>query len=162
MRSVLAVSAGLLCALAGLRQSHVLQQDAIRLHRWMDILKHRALLIDQGLYTLPDALAHAATGQAVPDQVLKALSKGLRESPLSPLSALLARCSIQDLEKPVLQRLMPRLGHGTLCERTQAIHQAIGELELLSSQADERASRDMKLWRTLGLTGGACLTLLLL
>lgn len=148
--------------LAGLRQGASLQQDATRLRRWIEMLRHLALLMEQGLYALPDALEQASIGQMLPDQTLRTLAEGLRHTPLIPLSELISQCAIPEPEQAAIIRMVGRLGRGTLPERTQAVHQAIDELLLLSAQADDRVSRDVKLWRTLGLTGGACLTLLLL
>lgn len=162
MRAMLAISAGLLCALAGLRMSCSLRQEAVRLRRWTEVLRHLSLLLEQRQYALPTALMQAATAQSMPDQVLRQLAEGMRRSPLTPLPELFGRCAVSSPEQPALSRLMPRLSHGTLPERTQAVSQAAEELQMLALQAEQRAERDVKLWRTLGLTGGACLTLLLL
>ena len=57
---------------------------------------------------------------------------------------------------------MDRLGHGSLESRRLAVDQACALIRQMGNHAAEVSARDAKLWQTLGLAGGAALTLLLL
>ena len=160
--ATLAVMAGLLCALAGWRRAAALQGDAARLQRWPPVLEHLALILAEGVSTLPEAFEQAATDALPPDELLRALAASLRARPLTPLPALYVAHAQPGPERDALARLMGRLGHGSLEARCQAISQAAEELALLATQARDRAGKDATMWRNLGLLGGACLTLMLL
>ena len=160
--TVLAVMAGLLCAVAGLRRAASLQSTAARLRRWVDVLEHLALILSEGASTLPEAFERAATDSAAPDDLLRGLARDLRVQPLTPLPELYARLAQPGPEYDVHLRLMRRLGRGSLETRCQAVSQATEELRLLAGQARENADKDAAMWRNLGFIGGACLTLMLL
>ena len=70
IRAVLAVMAGLLCALAGLRHASGLSQEASRLRRWCQLLQHLALHLRQGVLSIPDALLACADGSTASGIVL--------------------------------------------------------------------------------------------
>ena len=161
-RAVLAVMAGLLCALAGWRHAAALRTSAARLHRWTEVLTHLALILSEGASTLPEALDQAATGDQPPDELLRALAADLRRQPLTPLNELYAHRALSGPEGDALKRLMDRLGRGSLEMRCQAVSQTAEELSLLAVRARENADRDATMWRDLGFIGGACLTLMLL
>ena len=161
-RAVLAVMAGLLCALAGVKYAASLRGEAVRLARWEPLLAHLALLLEEGTLAIPQALAEAAQGHHPPDALLREMSAAmLREPLLTPEGALLRLCG-DWAEKPLLQRMCARLGRGSRENRCQAVRQAAQELALLARQAADRAEKDVKLWQTLGLIGGTCMTILLL
>ena len=161
-RAVLAVMSGLLCALAGWRHAAALRTSAARLHRWTEVLAHLALILSEGASTLPEAFEPAATGDLQPDELLRSLATNLRSQPLTPLSALYAAHALPGAEGDALNRLMNRLGHGSLEMRCHAVSQTAEELSLLAVRARENADRDATMWRNLGFIGGACLTLMLL
>ena len=161
-RAALAVMAGMLCALAGLRRASALQGTAARLRRWHEVLEHLALILSEGASTLPEAFEQAATAPLPPDELLRALAAGLRRQPLTPLPELYAALAQSGPEQDVLARLMARLARGSLEARCQAVAQAAEELSMLAAQAQASAGKDAVMWRNLGLIGGACLTLMLL
>ena len=161
-RAVLAVMAGLLCALAGIRRAAALKGDALRLHRWVQLLRHLTLLLRQGTMSIPEALCAAADGMQAPDRLLRNMATALQASPLLSLAEAYRQCSEPCTEQYVLLRLFGRMGHGSQDSRCLALEQATEELRLMESSAAEKATKDAKLWQTLGLTGGICLTIILL
>ncbi len=162
MRAVLAVMAGLLCALLGLRRASALKGDAARLIRWGQALAHLSLLVREGTMSLPDALLHTAQGRAAPDMLLTAMASAVKASPMLSLSdAFLAHCGDVP-EKDALHRMFERLGRGTKEARSLAIDQCREEIALLCAKCTEKAEKDAKLWTTLGFTGGLCITIFLI
>lgn len=161
-RAALALTAGLLCAFAGFRHASRLKATAIRLARWVQLLHHLSLLLDQGTLSIPELLCTAADGHQKPDQLLLQIAGLLRNDPLLSPEAALGRCEADTPEEDVLCRFFQRLGHGTKESRSLAAAQAAQELQLLQTKANAAAEKDVKLWQTLGLVGGLCLTILLL
>ena len=161
-RALFAVMAGLLCALAGVRHATSLKADAERLSRWIQLLTHLKLLLSEGMLSLPEALLSAADMQRIPDSLLRDIAARVQATPLLSLHDAYLQCCGDHIEQEPLARLFPRLGRGTKENRLLALEQAIAELELLASSATEKAAKDSRLWLTLGMTGGICLTLLLL
>lgn len=160
-RAFLAAAAGILCAAAGLRQSLQLQRDAATLGRWCSLLQHLALMMRSGM-ALPDAFDACADQQGEPDRILRELAQALRVTPLLPLHRHAEQMLPAGISRNALLRMFSALGHGPLDMRLQAVSQAQEELLLLHKDAEKRAEKDAKLYRTLGLTAGVCLTLLLL
>lgn len=161
-RGVLALMAGLLCALAGMKHASVLKGDASRMHRWTQILAHLSLLLKEGVLSIPDALCTAADGHHQPDRLLHNMTARLKTSPmLTPAEAFRQGCPPCP-EAELLQRLFTRIGRGTQESRRLAVDLAGEEMTLMARHAHERAEKDAKLWQTLGFVGGACLTILLL
>ena len=154
--------AGLLCALAGLGHAAALKGDAARLLRWEQLLAHLALLLREGTLSIPEALCAAADGSHPADQLLREIALKLAASPLCSLADIFAGLSPERTEKPTLSRFFARLGHGSREQRILAAEQCRDELRLLASAAAAKAEKDAKLWQTLGLTGGVCLTILIL
>ena len=58
--------------------------------------------------------------------------------------------------------MFTQLGHGLQESRCRAVEHALEEIRLLAQAAARKAEKDVKLWQTLGLIGGLCLTILLL
>lgn len=160
-RAVLAVMAGLLCALAGVKHACSLKGNAARLSRWVQLLTHLTLLLHEGTLSIPEALCAAADGAHPPDRLLREIAAKLRTEPMLPLAESYAQCSDECTEKDVLSRLFTRLGHGSKDSRVLAVEQAANELRLLSESASTKAEKDAKLWQTLGFIGGTCLTIML-
>lgn len=161
-RVALAVAAGLLCGVMGLRRAATLCRDAQRLHRLEALLRHLALLLRGGGGSLPEVLRDAATSPGPPDETFRALADGLVRNPLADLSGLYAGLPVCQPEDSVLRRLMPRLGRGSAEQRCQAARQAADEIALLAASTREKAEKDAPMHRTLGWVFGACLTLMLL
>ncbi len=161
-RAVLAVMAGLLCALAGMKHAASLQSNAVRLKRWVQLLSHLALLLKEGTLSIPDALCAAAHASSPPDSCLREMALRLTNTPLLTLQEAFNVCCGECAEREMLQRMFSRLSHGTKESRVLAVEQSIEEMHLLAERAAARAEKDVKLWQTLGFIGGACLTILLL
>ncbi len=161
-RSILAIMAGLLCALAGIRHAAALRGEAARLTRWTALLRRLCLLLQEGVLPIPEALLSAADDTQAPDQLLRTLARELQRSPMKTLAQSYARHGSAQAEQPILQRMFLRLGQGSRELRSLAVEQAAQELHLLAEAARERSSKDAKMWQTLGFIAGACLTLMLL
>lgn len=159
---VLALMAGLLCALAGARHAASLKADAARLSRWGQLLRHLTLLLREGAFSIPEALCAAADDALPPDKLLRDMASHLSASPLLTPGEAFAQCAGDCPEKALLARMFQRLGRGSKESRILAVEQACEEIGLLAESASARAEKDVKLWQTLGLTGGVCLTLLLM
>ena len=162
IRAVLAVMAGLLCALAGLRPASGLSQEASRLRRWCQLLQHLALHLRQGVLSIPDALLACADGSTAADRLLREMVERIQREPLLPLVQAFSQCCPTWTEQPLLSRMFSHLGHGMQENRCLAVEQAAEEMQLLAEQSAAKAEKDVKLWQTLGLIGGLCLTILLL
>ena len=161
-RGVLALMAGLLCALAGAKYAASLKGEASRLNRWVELLRHLALLLEEGTLPLPQALCTAADSSHAPDELLRDMAALIQQAPLTtPEAAFLHFCGSWQ-EKPLLQRMFARIGRGTKENRCLAVEQSARELDQLAQRASARAEKDVKLWQTLGFIGGTCLTILLL
>ena len=161
-RAVIAVMAGLLCTLAGMKHGAALAADAHRLTRWCQLLRHLTLLLQEGTMSIPEALCTASDGLQPPDKLLRAIAMKLQSSPLMTLAEAFHVCSGECTERELLTRMFTRLGQGSKESRVLALEQASKEMKLLADAASARAEKDVKLWQTLGFTGGICLTILLL
>lgn len=161
-KAVVAIMAGLLCALAGLKHAASLKADAGRLTRWVQVLEHLALLLKEGVMSIPEALCAAADRQNSPDRLLREIARKMSAAPLVTPSDAYAQCSSASPESDTLTRMFERLGRGTKESRCLAIAQAAEEMRLLAQSASTKAEKDAKLWQTLGFVGGACLTIMLL
>lgn len=162
IRAVPAVMAGLLCGLCGLRYATALRGEATRLSRWSALLASLALILSERRLSLPDAMLAAADSNAPADTLLRQVAQAMQTSPMTQPEEAFDHLAISGAERGLLQRLFCRLGRGTLDSRLLALEQARAELDHLAMQAAQRAEKDARLWQTLGWTGGACLTLLLL
>lgn len=159
MRPVLAVMAGLLCGVMGLRQASRIRETNATLHRWQTLLQHLCLLLQEQSLSLPEAFTQAATEHTPADQLLCQWAEALRQDPLTPLPQ---HYTPQGAEGAVLLRLLEGLSHGSLESRVLSAQQAAEEMSLLASASQSKAQQDSKMWSTLGWTCGACLTLMLL
>lgn len=161
-RAILAIMAGLLCALAGVKHASALKGDAVRISRWVQVLEHLTLLLRQGTLSIPEALCAAADDPHPPDKLLRNMASAMHCSPLLSLPEAFEACPASWKERDVLGRMFARLGHGSRESRVLSAEQAAAELRLLASAASARAEKDAKMWQTLGFTAGACLTIMLL
>jgi hypothetical protein len=85
MRTVLALMAGLLCTMAGIKHAAVLKGEAARLTRWVQVLRHLSVLLKEGTLSIPEALCAAADGLFPPDKLLRAMAAHSATSPSSKL-----------------------------------------------------------------------------
>ncbi len=162
MRTVLSIMAGLLCALAGLRHAMSIKGEGARMQRWVQMLSHLALLLEEGTMSLPEAICRAAMGGSQVDQVMRDTASAVKDSPLTSLAvAFRARCGDWP-ERDMLCRMMERISRGTKENRVLAISQAQQEMELMAREAAGKAGKDAKLWATLGIVGGVCATIFLI
>lgn len=161
-QGILAIMAGLLCALAGVKYASSLKGDASRLDRWVQVLTHLSLLLREGTLSILEALCAVADGPHPPDRLLREMAGKLSATPMLSLREAFQACSADCAERDVLTRMFTRIGHGTKDSRCLALEQSTEEMRLLAQNASARAEKDAKLWQTLGFIGGACLTILLL
>lgn len=161
-RAVIAIMAGLLCALAGLKYAADIKADASRLSRWVQLLEHLVLLLKEGVMSIPEALCTAADQQSPPDKLLRDIAGRISTTPLLTLAEAYAQCSVSSLETSSLTRMFTRLGRGTKEQRCLAVSQCADEMRLLAQHASAKAEKDARLWQTLGSIGGICLTIMLL
>lgn len=162
IRMVLAVMAGLLCTLAGFRYAGSLRADASRLSRWHRVLERLALLLKERAHALPEALLLAADGHMLPDKLLQAAARAVQQSPLTPLAEAFCAACGQLPERGCIARLCDGLCRGSLESRLLAIEHCLGELSLMQQEAAQRADKDARLWQTLGMIGGVCITIMLI
>lgn len=162
IRSVLALMAGLLCALAGVRHASVLKCDASRMHRWVQLLQHLRLLLREGILSIPEALYSAADAQTPPDRLLRNIATMMQATPMGTAADVFQEACPPCQEQALLLRMFTRLGRGTQANRLLAVEQTADEMLLMAKHAAGKAEKDAKLWQTLGFIGGACMTLLLL
>lgn len=158
MRPLLALMAGMLCGVLGLRQSSRIRAESDRLVRWQMLLQHLRLLLQEGC-SLPEAFRQAAAENTPADALLLALAQQLQHQPLVPLPQLYTPTGP---EGAAIGRLLQGLAHGSLESRVLCIQQAAEEIALLAQDAQGKAQQDARMWRTLGWVCGCCLTLLLL
>lgn len=162
IRTVLAIAAGLLCAAAGLRHGRDLQAVCQRLQRWVELLRHLALLVREGAGSLPDVLTAAASESLLPDAILRRLAEDMRAHPLSRPEELADLSALTEKERAPLQRLLHRLSHGSRESRCQAIEGCADEMALMADAVRDKARTDARMWRQLSFLMGACLTLWLI
>ena len=162
IRAMLAIMAGILCTVAGLRHASTLTKEAQRLRRWETILQHLLLLLRQGQLSIPEALLTCADEHTDADRLLRELVHQIQETPLTTLLNAFIHSNPEPTEQPLLARMFTRLGHGMQENRCQAVMQAAEEMQLLAQAAAQKAEKDVKLWQTLGMIGGLCLMILLL
>ena len=162
IRAVLAVTAGLLAGVAGMRQARRLRGDAERLTRWENLLRHLSLILSEGASTLPEAFEQASGEDRAPDKIMRALAQGVRTCPLTPLPDVLKPLNVALPERDALLRMAERVCRGSLVSRCQAVDQTAAEIALMASSARDKAAKDARMWTTLGFVGGACLTLVLI
>lgn len=162
MQPFLAMCAGLLCALYGLRASAHVKEEARRLARWAVLLPRLSLLIAEETLPLPEAMRLAADEPLPPDRLLHMVADAVCADPLSSLAEAFAQHCPPCAERETLLRMHERLGRGSAESRRLAVEQAADALAQMSANATERAARDARLYATLGFTGGACLAILLL
>lgn len=159
IRPVLAVMAGILCGLLGLRQGQRIRREYDTLRRWEQLLRHLCIILREGSFPLPEAFLQAATQPTEADETLRRLAGDMQRHPLASLPQLYTPAG---KEGPVLARMLPGLAAGSVESRLLALEQAAEEIALLCSSGDEKARLDARMWGKLGWLAGACLALILL
>ena len=162
IRLICAALAAGACALLGFDAAHRLKTRVEHLGQWQRALEMMDLkLVHEGIPLREVALLEGE-GEAV--RRLNAFSKALKENPrYSTAQAWQTSGKAGDMpEDKVLSACFTALGTGVLEKRRTAIAQATAQLKALQAEAEEKAKRDAKLYRSLGLAGGAALLLILL
>ena len=154
--------AGLLCTLAGTRHAADLKRDALRLKRWKQLLRQLSLLLREGTMSVPEAFCAAADAPLAPDRLLREIAARLTTSPILAISDVYGSLRDNNLEDAALCRMFERISRGSKDSRLLALEQCADEIQLLAETAAAKAEKDVRLWQTLGLIGGICLTILLL
>lgn len=162
IRLFMALTAGCLCALAGIRQAFFLRSEALRLNRWAVLLDRLSLLLSEAFLPMPDLLESAADGSTQPDRLLHAVAGDIKATPLLTIPEAFSRHCPPCTERDTLLRMAEQLSRGSAESRSLAASQAGAYIRHLSDAANKRAARDARLWQTLGWTGGACLALMLM
>lgn len=161
-RPLLALVSGLLLAAAGFRHAEFIRQRCSRLQRWTQLLRHLSLLMKEGAGTLPEIILMAAREPALPDRIFQQLARAMQEKPLEYPQALADLSLLEPREQEILSRLLTRLDTGSRDSRLLALEGCIGSLEQLLGESLPRVQKECKMWRQLGLLGGACLALWLI
>ena len=159
IRPVLAIMAGLLCGMLGMRHGRAIREQSASLRRWETLLRHLCLILREGALPLPEAFLQAATEPTAADNTLRSLALRMQEEPLTDLPQLYTPTGP---EGPVLQRMFTGLATGSLEERLLAAAQAADEIALLAQSTGDKAATDARMWLKLGWLCGACVTLMLL
>ena len=162
IRMICAVAAAGACALLGFDAAYRLKSRTEYLGQWQRALEMMDLkLVHEGIPLREVALLEG-DGEVV--RRLNAFSMALKDN-LRFTAAQAWEASGKPGEAPedkVLSACFAGLGTGVLEKRRTAIAQAIAQLKVLQAEAEEKAKRDTKLYRSLGLAGGAALLLILL
>lgn len=162
MQSAFAVTAGLICALAGMRHAAALRGDAQLLQRWTEIAERLALLLEEQSVPLPEVFRIAADAETAADKLLRRIADDMTANPLtSTAQSFEAHCG-NCLQEDALLRMFSRLGRGSVQTRCAACRQSAAFLAQEAAKAHAQSEKDAKMWRTLGWTGGICLTLMLI
>lgn len=162
MQSAFAVAAGLICALAGFRHAASLRSDAQLLQRWTEIAERLALLLEEQSAPLPEVLRIAADADTAADELLRQMAGDMSANPLiSAAQAFGMRCGSCQ-QQDTLLRMFSRLGRGSVQARSAACRQSAAFLAQEAAKARIAGEKDARMWRTLGWTGGVCLTLMLI
>lgn len=132
------------------------------MNRWIKLLQHLTLLLKEGTLSVPQALHAAADMNLPPDKLLRDIATRLTDSPMLSLGQAYQQTNTDTLEHASLARMFERIGRGSKETRVLALEQCTDEIRLLADSAAAKADKDVKLWQTLGLIGGICLTILLL
>ncbi len=162
MRLICAVLAAGACTLLGYDAAHRLKARTDLLGQWQRALEMMDLkLVHEGIPLREVALLEG-DGEVI--RRLNAFSIALKDNPRFTAAQAWQASGKQgeSAEDKVLSACFAALGTGVLEKRRTAIAQATAQLKALQAEADEKTKRDTKLYRSLGLAGGAALLLILL
>jgi stage III sporulation protein AB len=162
IRLVLALAAAGACVLLGLDAARRLKSRVDTLAAWIRALELMDLKLLHDSIPLREVVLVESSGEIT--KRLHAFSQSLAENPRFT-AAQAWQSSVKSPDTPeekILAACFSSLGTGVLEKRRTAIAQAIGQLNVLQKEAEEKARRDSKLYRSLGLAAGAALLLILL
>lgn len=162
IRLACALMAAAACALLGFDAARRLRLRVRRLASWMRALEWIDVkLVSEGI-PLREVVLKEGEGEV--SQRLHAFSRALQDNPrFSAAQAWAASGKDQSApEDAVLAQCFSALGAGTLEKRRTALHQAMGQLRVMEKEAEEKAAKDCRLYKSMGLAGGAALLLILL
>jgi stage III sporulation protein AB len=162
IRLVCGLIAAAACALLGIEASFRLKRRVEYLAAWIRALEMLDLRLLHDGIPLREVVLQEGDGEIA--KRLAAFSRALADNPrMTSAQAWQASCKSQDTkEEKVLAACFSSLGTGVLEKRRTAIAQAMEQLKVLKEEAEEKAQRDCKLYRSLGLAAGAALLLILL
>ena len=162
IRMVCAVLAAGACVLLGMEASHRLKSRVANLSAWLRALEMMDLKLLHDGIPLREVVLQDGDGEVV--KRLAAFSRALAENPrITSAQAWQSSGKTADTpEEKVLAACFLALGTGVIEKRRAAIAQAMEQLKVLKKEAEEKAQRDCKLFRSLGLAAGAALLLILL
>ncbi len=162
IRLVCGLTAAGACVLLGMEASHRLKSRVAYLASWLRALELMDLkLLHEGI-PLREVVLVDGDGEVA--KRLAAFSRALAENPrITSSQAWQSSGKPADTqEEKVLAACFLALGTGVIEKRRAAIAQAMEQLRVLKKEAEEKAQRDCKLFRSLGLAAGAALLLILL
>ena len=162
MRLVCAVLAAGACVLLGMEASQRLKGRVEHLASWLRALEMIDLKLAHEGIALREVVLMEGDGETA--RRLSAFSRALKENPrFTAAQAWQSSGKSSDApEDKVLAACFSTLGTGLVEKRRTAIAQSMEQLKALKKEAEEKAQRDCKLYRSLGLAGGAVLLLILL
>lgn len=162
IRLVFAGLAAVACVLLGWEEARRLLSRVERLKAWIRALELVDLRLVHDGIPLREAVLQEGEGE--PARRLKEFSGALAANPrLSAREAWEASGKSQEApEDKLLAECFAALGTGVLEKRRTAISQAAEQLKALLEEAQAKAARDCKLYRSMGLCGGVALLLILL
>lgn len=162
IRMVCAVLAAGACVLLGMEASHRLKSRVANLSAWLRALEMMDLKLLHDGIPLREVVLQDGDGEVA--KRLAAFSRALAENPrITSAQAWQSSGKAADTpEEKVLAACFLALGTGVIEKRRAAIAQAMEQLKVLKKEAEEKAQRDCKLFRSLGLAAGAALLLILL
>ncbi len=162
MKILFALCSAAACAGLGVSFGRQLKVRVENLSDWLHALEWIDMqLFHEGMPLCEAVCPEHAKGQAA--LRLNAFSKAIRENP-----RFTAKEAWDTGGKPVLPEDMvlascfSALGSGPMEKRRMAIAQAKEQLTLIQKEAQEKADRDERLYRSMGLAGGAALFILLI
>ncbi len=162
IRVACAVLAAGTCALMGMEASIRLKGRVAYLASWLRALELMDLKLLHDGIPLREVVLLDRDGEIA--SRLAAFSRALGDNPRYTAAQAWQTSgkSADTPEEKVLASCFSALGAGVLEKRRAAIAQAMEQLKVLKKEAEEKAQRDCKLYRSLGLAAGAALLLILL
>ena len=162
MRMACVLLAALICALLGFDASRRLKNRVTCLASWLRALEWMDVKLTGEGIPLREVVRKEGEGEVT--KRLNAFSRALQDNPrLSAAQAWASSGKDQNTpEDAVLAQCFASLGTGTLEKRRTAVMQAMEQLRVIRKEAEGKAEKDCRLYKSMGLLGGAALLLILL
>lgn len=162
IRLACALMAAAACVLLGFDAARRLRVRVKLLEAWIRSLEWIDMKLTSEGIPLREVVLKEGEGEI--SQRLAAFSRALQGNPrLSAAQAWASSGKDQNApEDAVLAQCFSALGTGFLEKRRTALGQAVSQLRAMHKEAEEKAERDCRLYKSMGLAGGAALLLLLL